>query len=180
VSSTVNITWQAEDPDGDRLAYSLYIRGEGETQWRLLKDGLHETNYQVEPETLPDGKYQVRIAASDAESNPRESARTAEQISAPFLVDNTPPVVQLLEQDRKGAEGRVRFRISDAASVLRRAEYSIDGGAWAPVYSEDGIIDSQAETFLIRLDSLAPGEHVVVIRAYDSGGNAGMGKAILK
>jgi len=178
--ATVNIAWQAEDPDGDRLVYSLYLRGEGESEWRLLKNGLHDTSLQVEPDTLPDGKYQARVVASDAEANPADSARTAEQLSAPFLVDNTPPVAQVLEQERKGQGARVRFRISDAASALRRAEYALDGGAWLPVYSEDGIIDSQTETFLVRLDSLQPGEHVVVIRAYDSGGNAGMGKAILK
>ncbi len=178
--STVTVSWQAEDPDGDRLAFSLFIRGEGEQEWRLLKDNLHETSFQVEPETLPDGKYQVRLLASDAEANPQETARTAEQTSAPFLIDNTPPVVRLLKQERSGNSAQVRFEASDAASVLRRAEYSLDGGPWLPVYSEDGIIDSRTETFLLQLANLSPGEHVVVLRAYDSGNNAGIGKAVLK
>lgn len=177
---TINIGWQAEDPDGDRLAFTVYIRGEGESEWKLLKDNLHETSFQPEPETLPDGKYQVRLVASDAEHNPRETARTAGQLSAPFLIDNTPPAVRLLKQERRGASAEVRFEVADAASVLRRAEYSVDGGPWFPVYSEDGIVDSRLETFLLRLDKLVPGEHVVVMRAYDSGNNAGMGKAVLK
>lgn len=177
---TITISWQAEDPDGDPLAYDVYIRGEGESQWHLLKDDLHQARYQPEPETLPDGKYQVRVVASDAEANPPGAARTAEQLSAPFLIDNTPPLVRVLSQERKGASATVRFEAADAASVLRRAEYSLDAGPWIPIFSEDGIVDSRVETFLIRFDQLKPGEHVAVLRVYDMGNNAGMGKAILK
>lgn len=177
---TITIAWQAEDPDGDRMSFSLYIRGEGESEWRLLKDALRESSFQPEPETLPDGKYQVRVVASDAEGNPRETARTAEQQSSPFLIDNTPPEVRLLKQERKGSAAEVRFQVADAASVLKRAEYSLDAGPWLPVYSEDGIVDSRLETFVLQLEKLTPGEHLVVLRAYDSGNNAGMGKAILK
>ena len=57
---TITIAWQAEDPDGDRMSFSLFIRGEGETQWKLLKENLHKFRFQPEPESLPDGKYQVR------------------------------------------------------------------------------------------------------------------------
>ncbi len=186
-AATITIAWSVEDPDGDRLTFSLYLRGEGESDWKLLKDNLRDSSFQPEPETLPDGKYQVRLIASDAEANPAQSARAAEMASAPFLVDNTPPVVRLLKQERKGPAAdperklrvEVRFEVADAASVIRRAEYSVDGGAWLPVYSDDGIVDSRTEVFTLPLE-LAPGEHVVVLRAYDSGGNAGMGKAILK
>lgn len=177
---TITISWQAEDPDGDSLTFDVYIRGEGESRWRLLKDDVRQSRYQPDPDTLPDGKYQVRVVASDAEANPPGSARTAEQLSAPFLIDNTPPVVRVLKQERTAAAAEVRFEVADAASVLRRAEYSLDAGPWTPVYSEDGIVDSRLETFLIRLDRLQPGEHVIVLRAYDMGNNAGMGKAVLK
>jgi len=177
---TITISWQAEEPDGDPLTFDVYIRGEGESQWRLLKDDVRQSRYQPDPDTLPDGKYQVRVLASDAEANPPGSARTAEQLSAPFLIDNTPPVVRVLKQERTAAAAQVRFEAADAASVLRRAEYSLDAGPWTPVYSEDGIVDSRLETFLIRLDPLQPGEHVIVLRAYDMGNNAGMGKAVLK
>ncbi len=177
---TVIVSWQAEDPDNDRMSFRVFIRGEGESEWRLLKDDVHDTSMQLEPETLPDGKYQVRLVASDAEANPRETARTAAQISAPFLIDNTPPVVKTLAAGRNGATADVRFEVTDAASVLRRAEYSLDGGPWFPIFAEDGIVDSRNETFRIRLDKLAAGEHVVVLRVYDSGSNAGMGKAVLK
>src|SRR5207248_2779541 len=33
----INVTWQADDPDGDRLVYALYFRGQEEREWKLLK-----------------------------------------------------------------------------------------------------------------------------------------------
>ena len=33
----LSIAWQAEDPEGDRLSYSLYFRGEDEGAWKLLR-----------------------------------------------------------------------------------------------------------------------------------------------
>ena len=177
---TITIAWQAEDPDGDRMSFSLFIRGEGETQWKLLKENLHKFRFQPEPESLPDGKYQVRLLASDAQANPPQTARSAEQRSAPFLIDNTPPQVRLLKQQRKGSTAQVHFRVTDAASGLKRAEYRLDAGPWLPVYSLDGIVDSRLEDFVLQLENLIPGEHLVVLRAYDLGDNAGMRKAVLK
>ena len=177
---SITIAWQAEDPDGDRMSFNLYIRGEGETQWKLLKKNLYRFRFLPEPESLPDGKYQVRLVASDAQGNPPQTARSAEERSAPFLIDNTPPQVRLLTKQRKGSAAQVHFRVTDAASVLQRAEYSVDAGPWLPVYSQDGIVDSRLEDFVLRVENLKSGEHLVVLRAYDLGNNAGMGKAVLK
>jgi hypothetical protein len=69
---------------------------------------------------------------------------------------------------------------ADAASPLRRAEYSVDAAPWAPIQTAEGIIDSQRERFVVRLDSLAAGEHPVVFRATDSAGNAGLAKVIVR
>jgi hypothetical protein len=63
---------------------------------------------------------------------------------------------------------------------LRRAEYSVDAAPWVPIDPVEGIIDSQRERFLVRLDNLAPGEHLVVFRAADSAGNAGLAKVIVR
>ena len=68
----------------------------------------------------------------------------------------------------------------DAASALRRCEYSLDAGNWIPIEAADGVIDSPAEKFLIRLENLPPGEHVLVIRAVDGGNNSGLIKIVLR
>ena len=44
-SDQISIAWQAEDPDGDRLVYDVYFRGEDETQWKLLKSATHDTSH---------------------------------------------------------------------------------------------------------------------------------------
>ena len=68
----------------------------------------------------------------------------------------------------------------DAASPLRRAEYSLDAGPWTPAEAVDGILDSLRERLRVRLDKLSPGEHLVVLRVYDSAENAGLAKVVLK
>src|SRR5437870_1783392 len=74
----INIGWQAEDPDGDRLVYSLWFRGEGEREWKLLKTNLHENTFAADGDAFADGKYFFRVLASDREANPPASARETE------------------------------------------------------------------------------------------------------
>jgi sugar lactone lactonase YvrE len=176
----VQITWQAEDPDGDRLLYTLNFRGEDEREWKLLKANLTENTYALESNALADGKYSFRVTASDGGVNPPGAAREAELISAPVLIDHTPPVVRPGAPARSGNRLEVEFEAVDAASSLRRAEYSLDASPWTPVAAEDGIIDSPRERFLVRLENLAPGEHLLVLRVVDAGNNAGLAKVVLR
>jgi hypothetical protein len=74
----------------------------------------------------------------------------------------------------------VEFEAVDAASPLRRCEYSLDAGVWTPLESLDGVIDSQREKFVVRLNQLSPGEHILVLRALDSANNAGLAKVVLR
>ena len=36
--TAITVRWAAHDDNGDDLTYSLYLRGDGEHVWRLLKD----------------------------------------------------------------------------------------------------------------------------------------------
>jgi hypothetical protein len=179
-SDQITITWQAEDSDGDRLVYSVYFRGDGETEWRLLKGGTHDTSLTFDSDILADGKYLFRVTASDRESNPPAAARDAQLTSAPILIDNTPPVVTIGMVRNTGGTARIEFTGADAASPLRHCEYSLDAGDWVPVEAADGVLDSEREAFAIDLPKLAPGEHLVVIRVADSANNTGLAKVILK
>jgi len=176
----VTLNWQADDPNNDPLVYSLYVKATDEQEWHLLKDKLRQTNYTIDPGALPDGKYLARLVASDEESNPPELARKTEMLSAPFWVDNTPPVVRVLRQNVTEGAAIVVFQIEDSTSPLRSAETSLDGMDWKDLLSDDGIVDSRKETFTVKLPKLEPGEHVVSVRAYDTAGNLGVGKAVLR
>jgi hypothetical protein len=174
------VTWQAEDPDGDRLVYNLYFRGDDETQWKLLKADTHDNSVTFDADVLADGKYFFRVTASDRESNPPSSAREAELISAPILIDNTPPVVTLGAVRYAAGSAHIEFTAADAVSALRRCEYSLDASSWVPVEAADGVIDSLREAFSLDLKGLSPGEHLVVVRVADSANNTATAKVILK
>jgi len=176
----ISVSWQAEDPDGDRLVYNLYFRGEDEHQWKLLKGNLHENSFTFDGDVLADGKYYFRVTASDKEVNPPPSAREADLTSSPVLIDNTPPVVTIGTVRHAGATAEIRFEATDAASPLRRCEYSLDASGWVPVQAADGVIDSQHEQFVLSLDKLTPDEHLVVVRVVDSASNTGLAKIVLR
>jgi hypothetical protein len=177
----VTISWLADDPDGDRLVYNLYFRGDDETQWKLLRGNMRENSITFDSDLFADGKYFFRVLASDKEVNPPASARDAQLISAPVMVDNTPPSVRIGQVQAQGAgRWRIDFDAVDSASPLRRCEYSLDAGSWTPVEAADGVIDSLREAFVLELSGVPTGEHLLVIRAADGANNTGVAKRILK
>src|SRR5262249_53875910 len=131
-------------------------------------------------DALADGRYFFRVTASDREANPLASAREAELVSVPVLIDNTPPVVRVGAPRRNGSSVELDVEARDAASPLRRCEYSLDAGPWILLEAADGVIDSPQENFQVRLQDVASGEHIVVVRAIDSAGNAGLAKVVLR
>ena len=182
VSPTGNatmFTWQADDPNGDQLVYSIYVKASDEQDWHLLKDLIRQTSYTLDPHQLPDGKYVAKLVASDEESNPPETARKSEAVSAAFWVDSTPPVVTVPRQTPSPVSVEVQFQAEDSISPLQSAETSTDGKEWHDVISDDGVVDSLLERFTVRVHGLSPGEHIIMLRAYDAVGNVGLGKAVV-
>jgi len=57
--------------DGDRLLYSLYFRGEDETQWLPLKADTHDNAVTFDADILADGKILLPRAGHRRESNRR-------------------------------------------------------------------------------------------------------------
>ena len=179
-SQQITLSWQAEDPDGDRLVYNVYFRSEDATQWMLLKRDTHDTSLTFDGDILADGKYFFRVIASDREANPPPTAREAQMTSAPVMIDNTPPTVRIGVARYAGGAAHIEFEAADAASALRRCEYSLDAASWVPVAAADGVIDSPRERFVLDLNGLEPGEHLLVIRVADSANNSGLAKVVLK
>jgi hypothetical protein len=171
------ISWAAEDPNNDDLTATVEFRGDGEQDWKLLKKDVTESKITLDSDALADGRYVFRVRVSDRGANPPDAAEQAEKISSPTTIDHTPPIVTVLQV--QGRES-VRFEARDGVSALTGAERSIDGGPWTPVWAEDGVTDSQAETFLVPLTPSQEGERLVVIRVRDRSGNAGLAKALVK
>ena len=91
--TAVTVRWAAHDDDGDDLIYSLYLRGDGETVWRLLKDKITDKAYSFDATLIPDGGYRIKVVASDAPSHTPGDALTGEKVSDRFEIDTTPPAI---------------------------------------------------------------------------------------
>src|SRR5207302_3061023 len=141
---------------------------------------MSENSFLVDGDVFADGRYSFRVVASDRPSNPPNLARDSELVSAPVLIDNTPPVVKLSAPRRTGNHLEVDVDATDATSPLRRCEYSVNAGPCVPVEAVDGVTDSPHETFHIVLDNLRPGEQLIVVRVYDTANNAGLAKVVVR
>jgi len=165
-----SIQWQAEDRNGDTLEYAIYYRPLNETTFRLLKDKLRDNFYTIDGATLADGRYLIKIVASDAPDNPIGQSLSGERLSEPVDIDNTPPVLRVTSPANSA---RVVFEVDDSTGKIRKGDLSIDGAPWTPVFPDDGIADSGRERYSVELPALGPGEHTVSLRAFDGSGNVG-------
>jgi hypothetical protein len=180
----VALQWQAEDRNGDTLEYAVFYRAQSESAFHLLKEKLRDNFYTVDGAALGDGRYIFKVIATDALENSIGAALSGERLSEPVEVDNTPPTVRAAGEPVLGAQERVRvsFIVEDArGGRVRRADVSVDGGAWRAVFPEDGIADSPRETFALDLPLPgAAGEHTISLRAFDASGNVGSARVLVR
>lgn len=193
---SIGVKWVAHDDNDDQLSYSLYYRGDGETRWLLLKDGLTDKFYSFDASLLPDGGYTFKVVASDSPSHSPGDALTAEKESPRVEVDTTPPHIENLAATLEGDQVHVTFRAADGFSPIKRAEYSIDANDWQYIEPVGQLADSKTENYDFKvpvvLDVAAapatkpkkgepgPAEHVVVVRVYDRFENMSAAKMVIR
>jgi sugar lactone lactonase YvrE len=199
----ISVKWSAHDDNDDQLAYSIYYRGDGESRWLLLKEGISEKFYSFDAGLLPDGGYIIKVVASDAPSHSPGDALTSDKESGRFEVDTTPPQIESLTAAMQGGQIHVTFHATDTFSPIKRAEYSVDAGDWQFIEPVDQISDNKAENYRFQiklpdsdgdsvLQQASSGtrksansgaddpEHVVVVRAYDRFDNMGTAKVLVR
>jgi sugar lactone lactonase YvrE len=172
------VLWSARDDNDDELTYAVYFRGEGEKNWKLLKDKLNSRFYSWDTTTMPDGAYYLKITVSDGPSNPADQALSHDRESERFVVDNTPPVIENIRAESGGdaTSAGIRFDARDSASAIARAEYSLDAGDWMMAIPVGQLSDALLESYDLPLKGLAPGEHTVSVRIFDAFENTVSGK----
>ena len=139
-----------------------------------MKDKLRDNFFSIDGATLADGRYIIKVVASDAPDNPPGKAFTGERLSEPIDIDNTPPVVRVVGEPQIRSDGiRLVFDVEDATGRVKRADVSLDGSPWNPTFPDDGIADSGRERYTLDLPIVTPGEHTVSLRAFDNSGNVG-------
>jgi hypothetical protein len=176
-SGQVDISWQADDPNGDKLQFVLEFRMRGDANWRTLEEKTDKPSYAWKTEAVPDGTYEVRVTASDSPDNAKDAALSHSRVSEPFVIDNTRPTVAVSVRpgDLKSGKATADVVMSDATSIIRSAEYSVDSGDWQAVLPDDRLFDSTTEKATIAVDGLKEGEHTIAVRASDACNNVGAG-----
>lgn len=166
--------WEAEDPNKDTLSYHVYFRRQGDSRWiRMAKD--QSDNFLVwDTRTVSDGKYEIRVEASDEKSNPKSRALSETRVSDPITVDNTPPEVIFGRLETVGTRGvALQATLKDALSPITEASYSVNSNEeWTPLAADDDIFDAPTESVSLMLTDLDPGENRIALRVLDSQGNA--------
>lgn len=157
--------WRADDPNGDRLTYAVEYRREGEAAWRPLRAGLADPILVWDTTAVADGRYLIRVIASDSPANSPGEALEGARESEGFDIDNTAPVIAMAPPSA-AAPQTVRVTVRDGHSGVLRVEYALGGERWQVVYPADGLSDSREEVFEITLTNAADRARLV-IRATD-------------
>lgn len=187
---SIAVKWKAHDANDDQLLYSVYYRGDGERQWKRLREDVEDRYVNLESDLFPDGGYTIRIVASDAASHSPDEALTGEKTSDRFEVDNTPPRIEFTNTSMEGSKLHLAFRAVDSFSPISRAEYSIDADDWQTAEPVGQISDYKIESYDLTVPLPTPtaagmkdapvNEHTIVVRVFDRFDNVGVNKTVIK
>jgi hypothetical protein len=176
----IGVRWLANDDNGDAMLFKVEIRGANEAAWKLLHGKIREHYYSWDSTAFPDGKYFVRIIATDAPSNPPDQSLTTSADSEPFIIDNTAPdITALTGTAATGGKLDIHFHAKDVLSTLGKAEYSINGSEWMVVEPTTRLSDSMEHDYRIVADHGA-GEATVAVRVVDENDNQSVAKIVVK
>jgi hypothetical protein len=179
ISKKYTVKWEARDPDKDSLAYVVSISSDGGKSWKELKKDLTETQYEWETSQSSDGRYLLRVAASDARSRPDDPQAAENEVVVG--VDNTAPKVVIYESATSVGEDRraqVKGLATDATSAIRSVEYRVDEGSWQSLPL--ALVDATLSDYAVTTDPLSAGRRKVEVRAFDAAGNMGSDKTEVK
>lgn len=175
------LQWTAEDRNGDKLLYDIYYKEVSETNFKLLKENSPDNFVSIDGQSLADGRYVLKIVVKDSPSNPADQTLSSDKISEPFDIDNSSPNVTAIGSPTvSGDKARIVFEATETASFINRAEFSVNGGEWQTVYSEDGISDGQKERYTVEIPVKTAGEYSVTLRVFDANGNAGNARVVVR
>ncbi len=172
------VVWDADDENGDSLTYSLWIKADGDKDWRMLEDRWTDVLYAFSTANWPDGIYTLKIAASDGPSNPQGAEKKGEKTSPAFLIDNTPPAIKNLKVEKADGALLVVFQAEDQFSPIKDVRCLIRPGEWRLLFPEDGICDSRSESFKVRVPLSSGADNILTIQVRDAVGNTAVTRQI--
>jgi hypothetical protein len=171
-SGKTTLQWHATDANEDPLEFSLYYRRAATADWILLKDKLKDPTYDWDTKGVGDGRYEIKVQASDLAVNEAGAGKTGSRVSDPLLVDNTAPLIGDISSNTAADSANVKLKAVDRASTVASLEYAVDSAEnWQLVLPSDKIADSPEEAYEFKVGGLTAGAHQIMFRATDAAGN---------
>ena len=170
------IIWEAADENGDALLFSCYIKGEDESQWRVLNEKWTDTIYAFDTLSFPDGTYFLKLVVSDIPSNPVGTELKSDKTSGPFIIDNSLPTIKNFKAEKEKNKLKVTFSAEDSLSYIKEVRYLIRPDEWQSIFPVDGICDSKWENFSLTLTLPFRFDNLLTVKVKDRHGNIGVYK----
>ena len=171
-SKVITVKWKAADDNKDDLIYDVFLRPIGRDRWVRIAKELDKKSLKWDSQTAADGRYEIKVVASDAPSNAAGQQSSGSRVSRVLLVDNTPPEVPELSYDVAGSSVRFRAVVADQLSAIGAVSYCVNSAEeWQVVLPHDGVFDSRGEQVEFEFVADAPGEQMVAVRFDDALGN---------
>ncbi len=162
------IQYKTNDDNKDTLVYTIDFRKVGRTGWIQLVEDHEEATYGWDSRTIEDGRYEVRVKASDRRSNTPDTALTGSRMSDPVVIDNTGPAITQYHLDAKHKVVSVTLTVKDEFTAMKKLDYTVDGNdKWLAGVPKDLVYDTLEEEFNLQVKDLDPGEHVITVRIRD-------------
>jgi outer membrane protein assembly factor BamB len=169
---TFKISYKVKDDNSDKLIYKIDFKKIGRKNWIELKDKLETDSFEWDGKTVEDGRYEVRVTASDERSNTTTTKLSGTRISEPVIVDNTAPVIKKHSIEQSAKSVTLKLQISDEFSAIGELNYTVDSNAeWISTIPDDLVYDTTDEDFTIVIEEPEAGEHIIAVRTSDSVGN---------
>lgn len=173
------ITWSAEDPDGDPLLYDVHLRELEDAQWTLLEEDIEAPLLPLPAQMLPSGNYRVKVTARDDRGEPQGRGLSAAKESELLLIDNDQPSIRLVSQTEVGDSIVIRVEAEDEHSLIASAAWREGLGDWNHLYAADQALDQEKEIFEFAIDGDSDVLYVTVM-VTDEAGNTRLEKIVLE
>jgi len=157
------VTWKAGDPNDDELSYTVSWQSKNDTAWHELAHEIKETVLSWDTSGWADGRYELKVVASDAGDNAPGEGLTDQSISRELVIDNTPPIIHIIAQKKDSVE----FTVEDELSGLQSVTISTNGKDYQALPPIDGILDTGTKRFRAKIQL----GQMLFIRAEDGSGN---------
>jgi hypothetical protein len=162
LNGEVTLTWNASDPDGDSLTYTVQYSADNGSTWTTLASSLTDMAVGIDTGQLAGSPVGLlRVIATDGLNTAQDDS------DGTFVVPTKPPAVEILAP----LDGTA-YLVGDV-TVLEGSAYDLEDGILEEsVLAWTSSLDGGLGTGSIVLASLSPGQHIITLTATDSDGNA--------